>query len=444
MENYIFTFSKEEDITTKVVEDFIDKHRASLHRYERLNNMYLGNYDILLQEQKAEYKPDNRLVVNYAKYLTDTFNGYFIGVPVQTSIEDSDLNANITEFRRLNSIEDIEAEISKDADIYGHGFEYLYQDEEANTRVTYVSPTNAFIVYDDTIAREPLFGVYYQLNGTDIKGELLTKNEKITLSGTLADIIFSDEEEHFYGDVPLIEYAENEERKGIFESVETLINTLNKVLSEKANDVDYFSDAYLKILGADLDEQTLKTLRDNRVINLSGQNSEKVIVDFLDKPNADETQENLIDRLVDFIYQISMIANINDDTFNSRTSGVALQYKLLPMSNLAMTKERKFKASMMRRYKMIFNLPTNVPANKKDDYINIKMVFTRNVPNNIRDEVETAKGLASLTSQQTALSVLSVVDSPLEEIERMEKENSSKPLDYDFLKEIEEDEQENI
>ena len=138
-----------------------------------------------------------------------------------------------------------------------------------------------------------------------------------------------------------------------------------------------------------------------------------------------------------------MIANINDDTFNSRTSGVALQYKLLPMSNLAMTKERKFKASMMRRYKMIFNLPTNVPANKKDDYINIKLVFTRNVPNNIRDEVETAKGLASLTSQQTALSVLSVVDSPLEEIERMEKENSSKPLDYDFLKEIK-DEQENV
>lgn len=444
MENYIFTFSKEEDITQKVVKDFIDKHRKCLYRYERLNNMYLGEYDILLKEEKAEYKPDNRLVVNYAKYLTDTFNGYFIGIPVQTSIEDSDLNTSITEFRRLNSIDDIEAEVSKDADIYGHGFEYLYQDEEANTRVTYVSPTNAFIVYDDTIAREPLFGVYYHLDGSNIRGELLTKDEKITLSGTLADIKFSDEEDHFYGDVPLIEYAENEERKGVFESVETLINTLNKVLSEKANDVDYFSDAYLKILGADLDTETLKALRDNRVINLSGQNSEKVVVDFLDKPNADETQENLIDRLVDFIYQISMIANINDDTFNARTSGVALQYKLLPMSNLAMTKERKFKASMMRRYKMIFNLPTNVPANKKDDYINIKMIFTRNVPNNIRDEVETAKGLASLTSQQTALSVLSVVDSPLEEIERMEKENSSKPLDYDFLKEIEEDEQENI
>ena len=125
MENYIFTFSKEEDITPKVVQDFIDKHRRGLYRYERLNNMYLGKYDILLEGQKAEYKPDNRLVVNYAKYLTDTFNGYFIGIPIQTNIEDSDLNASINEFRRLNSIDDIEAEISKDADIYGHGFEYI-------------------------------------------------------------------------------------------------------------------------------------------------------------------------------------------------------------------------------------------------------------------------------------------------------------------------------
>lgn len=433
MEDYIFTFSKDEEITKEVVEDFIRQHRAKIHRYQRLNDMYLGKYDILKLPEKAEYKPDNRLVVNYAKYLTDTFNGYFIGIPVQASLENEELNDRLTNFRRLNSIEDIESEISKDADIYGHGFEYIYQDEDANTRVTYVSPLNAFVVYDDTIAREPLFGIYYQEKLGEIKGELVTKYEKITLSGSFSDIKFSEAIDHFYGDVPLIEYAENEERQGIFEPVETLIDALNKVISEKANDVDYFSDAYLKILGAEIDEKTLKALRDNRVINLSGTGSEKIIVDFLHKPNADTTQENLIDRLVDFIYQISMISNINDDTFNSKTSGVALQYKLQPMSNLAKTKERKFKSSMMRRYKMIFNLPTNVPTNKKDEYMNIKLVFTRNVPNNIRDEVETAKGLASLTSQQTALSVLSVVDSPLEEINRIEKENEIQELELDFL-----------
>ena len=30
----------------------------------------------------------------------------------------------------------------------------------------------------------------------------------------------------------------------------TMINAYNKALSEKANDVDYFADAYLKVLGA--------------------------------------------------------------------------------------------------------------------------------------------------------------------------------------------------
>ena len=35
---------------------------------------------------------------------------------------------------------------------------------------------------------------------------------------------------------------------GIFEPVLTMINAYNKAISEKANDVDYFADAYLKVL----------------------------------------------------------------------------------------------------------------------------------------------------------------------------------------------------
>lgn len=36
------------------------------------------------------------------------------------------------------------------------------------------------------------------------------------------------------------------------------INAYNKALSEKANDVDYFADAYLKILGERIDDETAK------------------------------------------------------------------------------------------------------------------------------------------------------------------------------------------
>lgn len=61
------------------------------------------------------------------------------------------------------------------------------------------------------------------------------------------------------------------------------------------------------------------------------------MVDFLSKQTADGTQENLLDRLENLIYQTSMVANISDETFGNATSGAALAYKLQAMSNLALT-----------------------------------------------------------------------------------------------------------
>src|SRR5699024_3887929 len=142
-----------------------------------------------------------------------------------------------------------------------------------------------------------------------------------------------DVKEHYFECVPLIEYIENEERQAAFENVETLINAYNKALSEKANDVDYFADAYLAILGVELDEETIKQIRDNRVINLKDGDMSKIEVRFLDKPNADTTQENLIERLETLIFQISMVSNINDENFGTN-SGISLKYKLQSMENI--------------------------------------------------------------------------------------------------------------
>ena len=420
----IFTFPREQEITKEVVKDFIDKHQALVPKYKELKSMYEGDHDILHQKKKAGYKPDNRLVVNFAKYIVDTFNGYFIGIPVKVSHEKEEIQKIVTEFRNRNGMDDNEAELSKICSIYGHGYEYLFQNEESKTDVIYNTPLDMFIVYDDTIAQKPLFGVryYYDKDG-NLHGEMHTEAYSYALSGKNDEVILEDEKPHFYGSVPIVEYIENEERQSAFENVITLINGVNKALSEKANDVEYFSDAYIKILGADLDEETLEALRDNRIINLSGDNSEKVVVEFLAKPNADTTQENLINRLIDLIYQMAMVANINDETFGN-ASGVSLEFKLQPMKNLALMKERKFKASMQKRYKMIFNLPTNVPQSNRDEWMNLEYTFTRNIPRNMADEAETANKLAGITSTETALSALSIVDDPKAEMEKIKEEGT--------------------
>lgn len=73
---------------------------------------------------------------------------------------------------------------------------------------------------------------------------------------------------------------------GIIAILMSMIDAYNKAISEKSNDVDYFADAYMKILGTMLGNDEVKHIRDNRIINFDG-DANQLIVEFLNKPDGD-------------------------------------------------------------------------------------------------------------------------------------------------------------
>lgn len=427
----VFTMPRSEEITPDVVATAIKLHSTQLlPKYNELYDMYKGDHPILKAAAKAAFKPDNRLVVNFAKYIVDTLNGYFMGKPIKiTHKSDSDINEYVTKFVSSRDDDDNNAELSKMTSIYGHAFKVLYQDTAAVTRVTYNNPKTMFVVYDDTIQQDPYFAVLYGVDSTSKVGTVYTATHIMPF--ILGDkVTFQDSTPHLFGDVPIIEFIENEERQGAFENVITLINAFNKAFSEKGNDVDYFADAYLKVLGVELTDAQLKTLRDSRIINLFGEdltgqtNPIEIIVEFLEKPNADTTQENFITRLERLIYQMSMVSNINDKDFGN-ASGVSLAYKLQSMENLALMKERKITSGLKKQYKMLFAIPGNVQSSKQDSWIDLDFKFTRNIPLNTKDEAETAGALSGITSRRKQLETLSVVADVDAELEQIAAEKES-------------------
>lgn len=425
----LMTFSKDGEITPEVVKKFIEKHKEEIVRYQYLINMYKGIMDIATQDPKDSWKPDNRLAVNFPKYIVDTFTGYFNGIPVKKSHKDSKVLEKLQSFDNLNDMEDEESELAKMACIYGRAFELLYQDEATQTNVIYNTPENMFMVYDDSIKEEPLFAVRYGVDDDGkIQGEVYTLLETIEINGEASDLSFGDRTYNPYPDLPVVEFYFNEERMSIFESVISLVNAFNKAISEKANDVEYFSDQYMAFLGAEVDIEDLKNIRSNRVINYYARDPEganKVDVKFLEKPDSDAQTENLLDRLEKLVFLTSMVANISDESFGS-SSGVALAYKLQAMSNLALSFQRKFQSSLNKRYKLFCSLTTNEAG--KDSWKDIEYSFTRNEPKDIKEQAETATLLMGVTSEQTALSVLSVVPDVKTEIERINKEKADNPL----------------
>lgn len=412
------TMDASTEFSTTLIQKTIAEHKESIQGYKELQNFYLGNHAILSQTPKEQYKPDNRLVVNFAKYIVDTFNGYFIGNPVSMFHENKTVNDYLAYIDGYNDQLDNNAELSKICSIYGHGFELVFNDENSEIGITYMTPIDGFIIYDNTIQNKPLFACHYGLNDDNKEvGCFYTKDSIYQFEASDDGYTIIEETPNVFGDIPMIEYLENEERQSIFENVKTLINAFNKALSEKANDVEYYADAYLKVLGAEIDESTLQSLRDSRIINVSGDDA--LTVEFMTKPSADGTQENLLERLQKLIFEISMVANISNENF-AESSGIALRYKLQSMDNLAKGKERKFQSGMTRRYRLISNFPTSKIG--ADEWVGIKYKFTRNVPANLAEEADIAQTLSGIVSEETQVGILSIVQNAREEVKRKNEE----------------------
>lgn len=454
--NGMYIFPKGEELSGNEIIGFINHNESVLgKKYRRNMNLYLGHHKIL-NEPSRDNGADNRIVVNMPKYLVDTYNGFFIGIPPTITLDSDKQDQTLQDWNDREQIFDKLNELSKQSDIYGRSYMYIFQDEDSETRVAVSSPSHSFMIYDDTVMRNPIAFVRYEIpdRGTisDATGIIQYADKFYKFSGENIepDTDANSYGKNPYGIVPAIEFFENEERQGVFDSAVSLINELDKATSQKANQVEYFDNAYLAMIGVQLDE---KQLDDNGIpkIDMKKQrflylpnvdpNSPNPRIEFVAKPDADQMQENLIDRINNWIFQMSMVPNLNDEAFAGNSSGVALNFKLLPMRNRASNKERKYTQALKNMYRIIFSI---IKGFDKDSWSKLKFNFTRNLPANIAEEVENAKNAEGLVSKETQLTLMGDVipDNPKAEIDRLNKErekniqmaikNSPSTTDFDM------------
>ena len=408
------------EMTTSLLWELIQKHKGYVAKCSRpLQDAYENRYEIFNMPAKPAYKPDNRIAVNYAKYITDTFNGFFIGIPVKVTSTDEAVNEYVDYLNMTNDGDNNNAEL-------------YYNKEDGEIGMTYLSDLEAFMVVDDSILERPMYFVRYYRDANKVERGSWSDSQNVYHFYESAGAYHLTDEPHRHGFmyVPAVEYIANDERMGLFESAMPAINAYNKALSEKANDVDYFSDAYMKIIGAKVDDEDTIHMRSTRVINFEGDISEGLpVVEFMGKPDSDTAQEHLLERLKDDIFLTTMVANISDENFGS-SSGIALRYKLEAMSNLFTAKSRRFTSAMLERYKIIFSNPVSqIHKVSKDAWHDLDIRFTANYPANLESEAEIAKSLEGVVSKETQLKALSIVDNVQEELDRMDAEQTPSVVD---------------
>lgn len=416
----------EEDIDSDTLRAFINDNQAKTSQLQKYYRLYTGDHDILHEPHDPKSaRPDNRLVSNWANYVVDTYVGYFMGKPVKISFDNDSSNEQLQDWLNTNSFQDKLTEVTKQVAVYGHSYMLAYQDENSNTCISIIEPSEGFMVYDTTINHNPLAFVRYSYFNNQITGEMYTKNQVIEFGN---DLKSSKTSNHLFQAVPAVEFYSNSERLSLVGKIKTLVDAYDSAFSRKDNQVDYFDQAYLKILGVPLerDENTGEPILDlgaNKVLYSPNEDAKNGVVDFISKPDGDNMQENMLNRLKDDIFQTAMVANLNDDTFSGNSSGVAIRYKLLPMQNQAAVEERKFTIALRNLLASVLSLgkvigTTDAQQVRKD----LKFQFIRNIPLDIANEAQAAATMNGIVSRETQLSTLSFVDDPKTEIERMRDE----------------------
>lgn len=411
--------------------------------YKLKRDYYKGRHQkIIWQPKKDIGKPDNRDVVNLPKKLVNTFNGFFAGIPVNITYQEDgepndEINEAIGEFLKSNDYEDVFSEASRFADIYGRSYLHAYMDEDSQLRFTATTPIDTFVVYDDTVQHKPLFAVRYSYRGGMMYGTLITPdgdyefNDKggdrtTSITNTDDNGQLSKADTRAYGIMPVIEFEENRERLGLFDDVISLIDAIDKGFSEKDDDVDYFSDAYLAITGIKLTKEQLKMIHEQRIFNLyqsDDTNPDAAIkpeVQFLNKESDDATQEHFLDRAIDLVYQISQVVNLNDSNFNmsaDAASGVAILNRYQPMKSMADTKARKFNAVLRKLFTIMFKV-----NDISGDPENLTFKYTQNIPQNVAEAADVVQKLNGIASDKTTLSFVPGVDDPQKELDQKKQD----------------------
>lgn len=425
----MYTLPKDTKITNQILNDVIDYNEKYKKRFQMLENYYLGKHDITSRVKEDRLK-NNKVMVNHAKYITDTNVGYLLGNPVDYQVSDGyDIEAILDAYKK-QTINDLDSEIAKDVSIFGCQYEYVYANEDAEPRSCELDNKNTIIVYDDTVEHNKLFGLNYRAvyEGETFKHwEIIyaDKNEKRlykSYSRSLKQI--GESEPHAFGEVPFICYKNNPELLGDFEPVISLIDAYNILQSDRINDKEQLVDAILCLYGMDFDDEQADMLSESRMLaNIPSDGKVEYLVKTLQESDVDVLRQNLESD----IHKISMVPNMSDENFVGNSSGVAIRYKLLAFEQNIKNKERYMEKGLMERFKLYNNFLCTSSKMSEVPVEEVDAVFKRNLPSNDFETSQMINNLSDVLPTETLITQLSFVKDASEEVEAKKKEDEDKP-----------------
>lgn len=439
--------------------DLVEAHTKKIApKYRRYQKLYEGKHKILSRQKTDKNKPNNKVVNDFFGQIIDNTVGYFLGNPIilnytepkpekpRVDTDPVDVGVDMSELEDTavqdyldglcieNDKDDLFIEWGKEAMIKGLSHIMVYQDEESNTKFMRISPEDLIIVYENSATKKAKYKIrLYDIDTEDTgvtthyaevysatKMELFKCTDSTDVGGAKREFCsyaFVEEKPHIYDRIPIVTVYNNEEQMSDLEKIESLVADYDKVLSDVSNEFEAFRNAYLMLKNMTAGKDGINKLKDEGIIEVM----ENGDVKFVTKQIQTEALENHLNRLERNIYTFAQVPDLSDENFAGNLSGVAIRFKLFGLETKCIIKERKMEKAI-RELVRVLSVPIRVSTGKEIDLINLKVEFTRNVPNNLTEIVDTVTKLDGKVDKETLLSLLPFIDNPKEVLEKMEQE----------------------
>lgn len=403
---------------------------------------YYDGKNCIVKQGAVEGRPNYSINVNMAKYIIDVATGYAFGSPIKYSTDSDSAKDILDKLQYVHkncNIAELDFQQGGDMSTYGVAYHLIMvQGTEGKFEdrifIKNLSPLQTFFVTDNTILEKPLCAVYfysYTEEGANKTKIYVYDNDNLYVfvgSNDTIRLVSEKPESHSMGAIPIIQCLNNDDAFSDIQCITDLLDSLSLAISNSTDNLQSIANAILAVSGAQLTEENMRILNNTKVGNLPAGCKMEWVIKNVD-PTAEQQQ---VDNLLNFIFQIAQVPDLTDDAFGGNQSGVAMQYKLWGLDQLWVTKTTKYKKAIVQRLKILMHLLQYQFKNTVQMLEEINITFDKNLPKDNSAEYAMVQALKDVVSKRTLLENISIVDDVEAEIAALDEEAEKNADLYGF------------
>ena len=405
---------------------------GNLPLFEKIHSYYKGDTDAMATYKMVTERSNLKAYCNYIKKFVKEETSYILGNPI-TYISKTG-NKEILQAIDANTahwLESHDEKLGRKMIQYGYCYELYYLDENARFSATVTSPRSSYALANEK-GKVELFLRFFTKKFDDKQylDVYLTdriEHYSVTNDGKDYEVIKESEPTaHIFGEVPvsLCQLSDEQENDTLYKDLKGLQDAYETNLSDATNEISDFRAAYLKLIGATADKETLDEMKEKGAIEVPASGN----VEWLIKNINDSFIQNTLNNLESKIYQISSHINYNEK-LQSNTSSLALRARLISLENKCTSNMKAVADCLKSRMRFLFKFLA-IKTNKELDYTDIQYKFTPMIPADDLVMAQIINQMGDKLSTKTGLAQLSFVNNPDVEMERIKKEQDEQ-IDLD-------------